>query len=445
MARKIKNHAPRRVMSRRQPSLPGFPDIPEKLDIQMPDMPMWEQIGGDMSPGQHGALLARSDGGGWLELLEIQPVRDHVGDREAAEVGFPFWSKEGSYDLSDLDPDNKDVQSALQYIGVTLEDLSEEPEGQKAAGERGYTPEQRALVIAEALFSYGLGTQESSAGWAANVTPKEVKWWGDTIAGPEYIEDEDESFRNDILGYSEIRENLEKKVEEMADQSAAQAWSTVGDRIADMAAGDGFDPESLIGVAEFGDAIAINGELANTSEEKTLANVEANLEHDGYEMFEKGGKVPTTEEHVSPGHAISAVAREMDIDVDVVKEAAQGIEWWPKDRYDEIASSTSGYAYVYGKKDKHAHVEDGDYIIQPAYSDGTIVGGLGGGGGESFSMNDEEAAIAAAKAILRDPTFEGDYVTVITRDGELVWTSQEVDGGVDESRRRPRPSSRRRR
>ncbi|KKL18918.1 hypothetical protein LCGC14_2470740, partial [marine sediment metagenome] len=43
--------APARVESRRQPSLPGFPDIPEKLDIQIPKMPMWEQIGGDMSPG----------------------------------------------------------------------------------------------------------------------------------------------------------------------------------------------------------------------------------------------------------------------------------------------------------------------------------------------------------------------------------------------------------
>jgi len=73
---------------------------------------------------------------------------------------------------------------------------------------------------------------------------------------------------------------------------------------------------------------------------------------------------------------------------------------------------------------RHEPVEDPFYIIQPLWSDGTIVGGLGGGGGESFGFDDEDVAVREAKKLLRDPTFEGDYVQVITRDGELVWDSQ---------------------
>ena len=45
-----------------------------------------------------------------------------------------------------------------------------------------------------------------------------------------------------------------------------------------------------------------------------------------------------TEEFVSPEHAIRAVAKEMDIDEDVVKEAAQGIRLVAEGLHDEIAS-----------------------------------------------------------------------------------------------------------
>jgi hypothetical protein len=146
------------MRSRRQPSLPGFPDIPEKLDIEIPNMPMWEQIGGDMNLAQYGGTIARSDGDS-LELLKIQPVREYVGAGEAAEVGFPFWTREGYYDLDDLNPEREDVKGALQFIGMTLDELGEEPGGRKAAGERGYTPQQRALIIAEALVDYGVADE----------------------------------------------------------------------------------------------------------------------------------------------------------------------------------------------------------------------------------------------------------------------------------------------
>jgi hypothetical protein len=147
---------------------------------------MWEQIGGDMDPGAHGGTIARSDHGS-LELLKIQPVREYVGDQEAAEVGFPFWTLEAYYDLNDLDPNNKDVQSALDSIGMSLDTL-----------ESDFTPTQRALVIAEALLDWGRG-DEGESGWAKDVVPEQVKWWSGKIAGAEYLEDEDDEFRREIL------------------------------------------------------------------------------------------------------------------------------------------------------------------------------------------------------------------------------------------------------
>ena len=62
------------------------------LEIVIPTMD-WEQIGGDMSPGTYGGTIATGDGQ-TIELIKIQPVREYVGDKEAAEVGFPFWTRE---------------------------------------------------------------------------------------------------------------------------------------------------------------------------------------------------------------------------------------------------------------------------------------------------------------------------------------------------------------
>ena len=330
--------ATRRVMSRKQPSLPGFPDVPDRIEIRIPTMP-WTQIGGDMDPGAHGGLIATADGD-HIELLQIQPVREYVGDKEAAEVGFPFWTKEAWFDLADLDLKNDNVKSALRSSGF---DSGE----QKSWFEEKATPEQRALVIAEALLDYGRG-DEGPSGWSEDLPGYEVKWWGDKVATlPDYVADEDEAFRDDVLGYSDIRENLEKMVEQMADQSSAQAWSTVGDGAAGDAEEAGYDPETLVGVAEFGDAVGVNGDFES---EKTLKGVEDDLEKEGYEMTEAGGSVPSDEATVDPKSAIRAVAREMDIEEDTVEEAAQGIDWWPKKRNEEITSSTSGWASIWGKK-----------------------------------------------------------------------------------------------
>lgn len=152
------------------------------MKIAIPNMPMWEQIGGDMNPGTYGGTIARSDGNS-LELLKIQPVREYVGDKEAAEVGHPFWTREAYFDLDDLDPSRDAVQSALNSIGMDLETL-----------EGDFTPAQRAIVIAEALLDYG-EADEGPHGWSEDILSEKVKWSNGQIAGPEYLADEDEEFR----------------------------------------------------------------------------------------------------------------------------------------------------------------------------------------------------------------------------------------------------------
>jgi len=158
----------------------------EGLKIIIPTMD-WEQIGGDMDPGTYGGTIATGDGH-TIELIKIQPVREHVGDKEAAEVGFPFWTREASFYASDLDPSNEDVKGALQYIGMDLDTL-----------EADFTPTQRAMVISEALLDYGRA-DEGPAGWSGDIgIPDKVKWWGGKIAGSEYIADEDEAFVREVL------------------------------------------------------------------------------------------------------------------------------------------------------------------------------------------------------------------------------------------------------
>src|SRR5208337_1024983 len=150
------------------------------LKITIPTMG-WKQIGGDMDPATYGGTIATADGSS-IELIKIQPVREYVGDKEAADVGFPFWTKEAYFDLADLDPNSEEVKSALETVGLEREALEE------------MEPTQRAIAIAEALLGYGRG-DEGPAGWSADINiPEKVKWWGDKVAGAEYLADEDDAF-----------------------------------------------------------------------------------------------------------------------------------------------------------------------------------------------------------------------------------------------------------
>lgn len=303
--------------------------VDEPMEVTIPTMD-WEQVDGDIDPGAYGATIARADGN-YIELLKIQPVREYVGDDEAREVGFPFWTREASYDASDLDPSNDDVKGALQYIGLD--------EG----GLRDLTPTQRALTIATALLDYGHGAEEGPSGWSEDVIHQPVKWQSGEVAGAEYLADEDDAFRNEVLGYDDIRTALEEMVERMADQSGAQAWSTLGDQILDDLSEAGFDAESAVAVAGFGDEVAVNGEIET---EKSLAGVESELESEGYELTELGGRIPSYEAGVSAEHVVRAVAKNLGRSEEDVEAAAKGLDWWG----DTVTWSTSGDGSVWAKR-----------------------------------------------------------------------------------------------
>ncbi len=166
----------------------------ESLEIQIPTFG-WRQIGGDMNPGTYGGIIARADGD-QIELINIQPTREYVGDKEAAEVGFPFWIQEATYDLSDLSLDKEEVQSALQSVGIGMDGVTDQGDAVLLDA----SPEQRALIIAEALLGYGYGKDEAGGGWAEDLLKFPIEWWGGTIATfPEYCGDEDDEFRRDVL------------------------------------------------------------------------------------------------------------------------------------------------------------------------------------------------------------------------------------------------------
>ena len=302
----------------------------EPLAVTIPTMD-WEQVDGDMDPGAHGGTIARGDGD-LLELIQIQPVREYVGDL-ARDVGFPFWTREASYDAADLDPSKPEVQSAMRTLGIDEEMLREMEK-----------PTSRALALASALLAHGYGVEEGPSGWSADIgIPDRVKWWDGKVAGAEYLADEDDAFRDDVLGYADIRTAIEETVQRMADQRSAEAWSTLGDQVVDDLARDGFDAESAVGVATFGDATGTNGDV---SEDVSLANTEDDLQHDGYELTGFGGDIPHDETEVSAEHVVRAVMKELKRSKEDVEAAAKGLDWWAPN----IAWSTQGYSAVWAKR-----------------------------------------------------------------------------------------------
>lgn len=166
------------------------------------------------------------------------------------------------------------------------------------------------------------------------------------------------------LGYKrDIESALEETVERMADESGAQAWSTIGDQmLADIEA-EGYDPESAVCIAEFGDAQAVNGDiLVDSNWEKTLGvrpskhpklwsevgtrKLEEWLEENVYELTHFGGRVPVTEDFASADHVADAVAKQLKLPVEDVVAVAETLDWWQE----EIPRSVSGNTSTWAKK-----------------------------------------------------------------------------------------------
>ncbi len=165
--------------------------------------------------------------------------------------------------------------------------------------------------------------------------------------------------------YGSIQSAIEEEVERLVDENAAQGWSYAGDQLTIDIEDAGFDPESVVVEANFGDAIAVNGDPLVGGWAKALG-VKANdlwsevgtdkltewLEANGYEYLSKfGGRVPTTEAFADAETVIDAVERrfkeeKLKVSRETIEEAAEALDWWQE----EIPGSSSGGTYVWAKK-----------------------------------------------------------------------------------------------
>lgn len=131
----------------------------------------------------------------------------------------------------------------------------------------------------------------------------------------------------------DIRKALDAKIDDMAESSAAGAWSTPGDQELDEYG------DSLTIVARFGNEDAVQGDvLVDREWEKRLGleplehprlwsevgtrGVEDWLEQNGYEIVPGGGRIPSDEQEVSVEHAIYSVADDLGVSEDAVQKVA---------------------------------------------------------------------------------------------------------------------------
>lgn len=116
---------------------------------------------------------------------------------------------------------------------------------------------------------------------------------------------------------------------------------------------------------------------------------------------------------------------------------AVGYQWWEygwksgdRERYESRSDGRRDDRPGIARETKW--VDDPFYVIQGIYRGGSISDNFGG-------VDDGKIAIDEAKKFSTSPFFEGDYVRVITRDGELVWDSRGGEHGtwpaVSEARR----------
>lgn len=130
---------------------------------------VWYQVGGDVNPATYGGTIARDDGG-YVDVLHIQPVREYVSTDEAAEIGCPYWAKEASYSLADLQAfiadrffrSCWDLDNAGEYFDL----------------DNKRWPRARRLYVAGLACEAGYLSDEGPAGYSFDIIPRRVSWWG---------------------------------------------------------------------------------------------------------------------------------------------------------------------------------------------------------------------------------------------------------------------------
>lgn len=93
-------------------------------------MARWEQIGGDVNPRDHGAVLARISSSS-IEVLVIDPVEESEGEG--------YWVTDANYDASDLEWDGPAKGSRIAAsIGASKDQWEKMDLEQRAEAAMGY-------------------------------------------------------------------------------------------------------------------------------------------------------------------------------------------------------------------------------------------------------------------------------------------------------------------
>lgn len=129
---------------------------------------VWYQTGGDVDPCTYGGTICRDDGD-TVDVIHIQPVREYAGDREAADVGYPLWSREACYDNNNLIAFLRDDSYRRCY---DLDNAGELFDPDNVTWTRA-----RRLVVAGVACESGWRCDEGPSGWTDDVVPPRVSWW----------------------------------------------------------------------------------------------------------------------------------------------------------------------------------------------------------------------------------------------------------------------------
>jgi hypothetical protein len=143
----------------------------------------------------------------------------------------------------------------------------------------------------------------------------------------------------------EIRRALDRSIEELANASAAGAWSTLGDVLEDRYGGD------AIMVAEFGDAVGVNGDILEFYRGRARLRTRPPRIPRGYEQAQRGGRVPSTEEEVGLDHVVRSAQRTLGahrISEARLEDIARTLGYG--DRNGQIYTTVSGNTYLYARR-----------------------------------------------------------------------------------------------
>jgi hypothetical protein len=173
-----------------------------------------------------------------------------------------------------------------------------------------------------------------------------------------FYEEEGEKEYTD-LG-DDVRRAIEDEAQELADASAAQAWSTAND----IEYYQEQDPsiEDVWVEAEFGNYLAVNGDLVLPKEPERKMP-------EGFVLSDFGGRIPVVEEEVQMDFVIESVAGDFGVPVEAVKEVAD-YEGYKELHYVSCSGDSDIYVKHKAKETsediskKTAQVEDDENLLR---------------------------------------------------------------------------------